>query len=75
MQKQPGKAAKIRCSAAQCRALIPFGLELNLLLSSVSPVEEAAKVGMIHLHQCYMALSNIKMFAGGILKASATKFA
>ena len=59
MIKQPRKAPKLRCSAAQLRALIGFGRELavEFFTDPGSPVEEAARVAMVELHRCYMSLS------------------
>ena len=44
-------------------------------LSSVVPIEAAAKVGMTHLHQCYLALSSESIFANDILRENSIKFA
>ena len=58
MLVQPAKAPKLRCSAARCRALVPFAAECSQeLLSSADPLELAAKAGAHHLHMCYKALS------------------
>ena len=72
-----GKKAppKLRCSAAQCRALIPFALEMSQSVLGASPVEEAAKCGMVHLGRCYTCLSSDTIFAKDMFEDSATKFA
>ena len=49
MLVQNKKSPKLRCSAAQCRALVPFALELSQeLLVENDAVEAAAKAGMWH---------------------------
>ena len=76
MIKQDKKAPKLRWSAAQCRALIPISNTLaSQLLNDADPVECAAKAGMHHLHQCYMALSHGSIFAADVLREHSTKFA
>lgn len=76
MIKQSKKAPKLRCSAAQCRALVPFAVKAaQELLDSAVPLEEAAKTGMYHLDQCYRALSHDSIFAADVLKEHSTKFA
>ena len=63
MLRQPRKSPKLRCSAAQCRALVPFARELSaLLLSDDVPEEAAAKIGMYHLDRCYSCLSQDAIF-------------
>ena len=63
MLKQPKKAPKLRASAAQCRALVPFAYrEANRALDDNAPEEAAAKQGMYHLHQCYQALTRESIF-------------
>ena len=56
---------KPRCSAAQCRALVDFGMEILFLLDAGSPEEEAAIVGMRHLYTCYQCLSEEVIFFKG----------
>lgn len=54
----PAKAApKLRASAAQCRALVPFAAETAAALLGDEGIEQAAKVGARHLQACYEALS------------------
>ena len=75
MLKQEGKAPKLRGSAAVVRALVPFARELaDELLDRSNPVEDAARCGIYHLHQCYLALSSTAIFAEGVMNQS-TKFA
>ena len=47
---------KWRCSAAQRRHLVAFELQLAQDKLGATPVEEAAKTAMWHLHQCYRCL-------------------
>jgi len=76
MIRQPGKAPKLRCSAAQCRALIPFAAKLCVeLLDANVPVEEAALSAMENLHQCYQALSSRSIFSSDLLSECSLKFA
>ena len=70
-----GKWPKLRCSAAQCRALVDFGMEISRLLDAGSPAEEAASVGMKHLHTCYQCLSEEVIFSKELLTDSSFKFA
>ena len=65
MLQAPGKWPKLRCSAAQCRALVDFGMEMSSLLDAGSPDEEAASVGMRHLYTCYQCLSEEVIFFKG----------
>lgn len=59
MIKQQGKYPKLRASAAQVRALVPFAHQCaQQLLSRERPMEEAAISAMHHLHQCYASLSH-----------------
>ena len=71
---QPKKAPKLRCSAAQCRAMIPFALELVAGFSDHDVVESTAKLAMMHLDQCYKALSHSSMFAADVLQEHSVKF-
>jgi hypothetical protein len=76
MLKQPKKAPKLRCSAAQCRALVPFGeLAAQEMLADDVLVEAAAKAAMLHLSQCYKALSRQSIFASDVLREHSSKFA
>ena len=55
--KQPKKKPHLRCSAAQARALIPFGKEIvDELFDNSIPEEKAAKAAMGHMFECYEAL-------------------
>ena len=76
MLKQPTKAPKLRASAAQCRALVPFAIrEATRVLDDNVPEEAAAKNAMHHLHQCYAALTRDSIFAADVLREHSTKFA
>ena len=76
MIQQPNKKPKLRCSAAKCRALVPFGYKCaQELLSDGTPAQVAALVAARHLNQCYMALSSESFFAADVLKESSVKFA
>ena len=76
MLKQSKKAPKLRGSAAQVRALVPCALKLSQeILSRGTPVEEAAIVGMVHLDQCYKALSKDSIFHADILREHSRQFA
>ena len=76
MLKQNKKAPKLRGYAAQVRALVPFAKELaEELLSPLDPLENAARVGIYHLDQCYQALSASSIFSPDILVEHSTKFA
>lgn len=55
----PGKSPKLRCGAAQLRALVPWVADLCLrLLSENDPVEGAIRAAAVHLQACYAALSS-----------------
>ena len=76
MLKQSKKAPKLRGYAAQVRAFVPFARELaEELLSVHDPMENAARVGIYHLHQCYQSLSADSIFSSDILLEHSTKFA
>ena len=50
---------KLRCSAAQCRALVPCGARLaNELCDLSDPVEEAIYFAAFHLKEVYKTLSS-----------------
>ena len=50
---------KLRCSAAQCRALVPFGYMLaDELCDRSDPVEEAIYFAAFHLNEVYKTLSS-----------------
>ena len=76
MLQMPGKAPKLRASAAQCRALVPFASKLSQeRLDAADHIEAAARRGMMSLHECYRALSKDSIFASDVLKAKSTSFA
>ena len=63
--KQNKKTPHLRCSAAQARALIPFGKELvDELFDDRNPEEKAAKTAMGHMFECYEALHGADDFVG-----------
>ena len=63
--KQNKKKPHLRCSAAQARALIPFGKELvDELFDDSNPEEKAAKTAMGHMFECYEALHGADDFVG-----------
>ena len=50
---------KLRCSAAECRALVPFGIRMaNELCDLSDPVEEAIYWAAFHLNEVYKTLSS-----------------
>ena len=76
MIKAHKKAPKLRCSAAQCRALVPIVRGLaEKHFDEGQPVEQAAMVGMGKLDQCYRALSKESIFSADILRTCSTEFA
>ncbi len=76
MIKQEKKKPKLRCSGAQCRALVPIVLDLaHKHLDVGKPVEQAALVGMIKLDQCYKALSSESIFSHDVLRECSVEFA
>ena len=58
MIKQQKKAPKLRGSAAQVRALVPFGVQAaNEYLDGTKETDVAAAAMICHLNACYWALS------------------
>ena len=58
MIKQKKKAPKLRGSAAQVRALVPFGVQAaNEYLDGTKEADVAAAAMICHLNACYCALS------------------
>ena len=50
---------KLKCSAAECRALVPFGYRLaNELCDLNDPVEQAIYFAAFHLNEVYKTLSS-----------------
>ena len=73
---QSGKVPKLRCSAAQCRALVPFAYEMTQrFCEAADPVDLACKSGTSALHQCYMALSSNSIFWKDTLATQSKLFA
>ena len=76
MIKSDKKAPKLRSSAAQCRALIPFALaSAEELLSPLAPHEDAIIRAARTLDHCYKALSHDSMFAQDVLEEQSKVFA
>jgi len=48
--------AKLRCSAAQCRALVPFAQAAAATWLGQGPMESTIKAAASHLAECYQAL-------------------
>lgn len=67
---------KIRCSAAKCRALVPFAWKLaQEMLSEEDPVQSAIRQCAYHLHMVYSALSSATVSPSEIMREHSTKFA
>ena len=70
------KFSQTQASAAQCRALVPFGLKLSRdLLDASDGMESTARHAMNHLSQCYVSLSDSSIFFADALREHSTKFA
>ena len=65
---------KLRCSAAECRALVPFLVELAESVLSDDLLDEPVTVAARSLLDCYMALSSDSVFAEDVLRGSSEKF-
>ena len=75
---QQGGTPKLRCSAAQCRALVPFVRTYLCradVLDGADLVHMAMRAAAVELHQCYQALSCNSILWEDILRASSEKFA
>ena len=73
---QKKKGFKLRASAAQVRALVPFGQALaEELLSDEVPAERALKAAAVHLNTVYMTLSESFVFQTDTAIEHSTKFA
>ena len=66
---------KLRCSAAECRALVPFLVELAESVLSDDLLDELVTVAARRLLDCYMARSSDSVFAEDVLRGSSEKFA
>ena len=67
---------KLRCSAACCRSLIPFGDEMaKLHLADDDPEQSAAKWAIHHLHACYSSLRSDAIFPREALAYHGPRFA
>ena len=56
MLQKPNGSAKLRCSAAQCRALVPFAQAAATTWLGQGTVESTIKAAASHLAECYQAL-------------------
>ena len=62
--------AMMHCSAAQCRALVPFVAECaNEMLSDNNPVEKAVKMAAQHLKHVYYTLSESSFLSAGVARS------
>ena len=76
MIKAPGKSAKLRCSAAQVRRLVPLLPQLaQEVLGLGDPQEAAARTAAEALHECYKTLSADSVDASNTLHRQSIKFA
>ena len=76
MLRKEKASPKLRASAAEARALIPFALELaNEVLDDANPFHAAMKSAAYHLLQCYKSLSKESIFWEDVLRTSSRKFA
>lgn len=76
--KSRARSPKLRSSAAQCRALVPFAVALAMrpgVLNEAYDVEIAMRAAAQHLHQCYEALSSRSVFWEDVLRTSSRRFA
>ena len=75
IKKNGTSKPKLRCSAAECRALVPFLVDLAESVLSNDLLDEAVTVAARSLLDCYMALSSDSVFAKDVLRGSSVKFA
>lgn len=75
MLRKPRSAPKLRSSAAQCRALVPFGAAVAQEVLGDLPLEVAAKVAAEQLGLCYRYLSSQEGDVGTALRAASIRFA
>ena len=76
MIQSSGKAPKLRCSAACCRALIPWAAAAaEALLDTNCPLENQMIVAAKNLASCYQCLSSDSIFYADLLKDHSIKFA
>ena len=69
-------APKIRCNAAQCRALVSICKALAIeKLDAAVPIEQAVIVGLDNLDACYQHLSDQSIFWKDGLRSSSIRFA
>ena len=68
--------AMMHCSAAQCKALVPFVAQCaNEMLSDNNPVEKAVKMAAQHLKQVYDTLSESSFLSADVARSEGLKFA
>ena len=72
---RPRAAPKLRASAAQARALVPFVAQAALALLPGDGLEEGVRMAAQHLQACYQALSAGAPNRQELLAASARRFA
>ena len=76
MIKMDKKGPALRSSAAQCRAPVPFALEIaQELLPPAEPKEQAMIAAARHLRNCYDALSSASIFFADTLREESKEFA
>lgn len=69
MIRPDGKGPRLKASAAECHALVPFGeLYAHELLRTDDAVEHAAILAAAALNQCYASLARGNIFKADILK-------
>ena len=67
---------KLRCSAAQARALVPYvAARAQQWLDATCPEHRAIQAATYHLNQCYLALSSSTKFWQEQLASNSRKFA
>lgn len=70
------KWPKLRCSAAQARALVPYAAaRAQQWLDATILEHRAIQTAAYHLNQCYLALSRDSIFWEGALAANSRKYA
>ena len=68
--------AMMNCSAAQCKALVPFVAECaDEMLLEIDPVEKAVKMAAQHLKHVYDTLSESSFMSADVARSEGLKFA
>ena len=76
MIQSSGKAPKLRCSGAVCRALIPWAAAAaDSILDASCPLEHQMIIAAQHLEACYKCLSKDSIFYADLLQDNSIKFA